>query len=936
MLAKPLRYSDVRGALDDLGEASALKVLQDLEEQAGDVADPVEFIRDRAAAAAPEEGRGDRKRGAGAVGAGGGVVARRVRLLNSSDLLSRPIAYDHVKDALDSVGVSQAMTILKGLEDSAHGVLDPTRYIMAAVKSAGGIVIGALEDDDDVADDVDMGAGGDEFDVPPRKMVKTEFGFQRGGTGTGMGGKTEDLSDRDRIERRVQWLNSNANLVKPLNFARVSDSLESIGVHQSMRVLRRLEECAETVDDPAAFVQELVGRSGWIWSKSDVIDEDARVAKRVQWLNNCGGLLRPIRYAEVADKLDGLKVQHAMVLLRELETSAATIQDPTSFIKTHCDQAGEDEVQAPMPEGSEESAAIQRIVEVNAAGKLAAPIDLLEVSAGLLRLGDDQALKLVAEVAQKGKGVKDPTAFIKFKLKAKLASMGFSLEDEQVADDETKIVRRIEWLNDYGGLVSDIDFGQVAHLLVGLGLEHAMTTLKELEDKKQNILDPTSFIKEAVLSSRKRSTVRASGSSEGMSRRSGATGSDGSEVGSLTNMLGLLNENSATGKPIKFTEVAGALDSLGPQRAYLVLQEMQQKGLGRGDPVQYIRSKASMLKPAKAEVEDEDEGDDVEQITRRVNWLNQFGGFPQKIQTKKVVGALYCLGTSQSMAILKGLQDKGGKVPDPTEYIKAAVQRANGVSSAKPEADPEEAEEDVPDFEEFDHALAEEAEAQADDGEMEGDLPAPSTPPDAVPGELKTKKASAAVQQRVVGAVKGLKKLTSAPTKGRPLVMPKEELHNAESASSRSGLGATSDEKQAECRSYALKQGLRLDAESLKALSRLPFFKAKDIVEECALGGKTRQGISNPSRYITLACERMSGGLGVEQGLAMELAVSLGVVLNNDALDELASIPRKESHSIIREVSRNSEARNAPIDFIQAEVWKCRMSLDARPFPLNT
>merc|ERR1719316_1739576 len=77
-----------------------------------------------------------------------------------------------------------------------------------------------------------------------------------------------------------------------------------------------------------------------------------------------------------------------------------------------------------------------------------------------------------------------------------------------------------------------------------------------------------------------------------------------------------------------------------------------------------------------------------------MNWLNQFGGLVETIKMEEVVGALYCLGVPQSMAILKGLQEKGAKVKDPTQYIKTAVQRANGMVTAKVEPEAEEAEED--------------------------------------------------------------------------------------------------------------------------------------------------------------------------------------------------------------------------------------------------
>jgi len=225
--------------------------------------------------------------------------------------------------------------------------------------------------------------------------------------------------------------------------------------------------------------------------------------------------------------------------------------------------------------------------------------------------------------------------------------------------------------------------------------------------------------------------------------------------------------------------------------------------------------------------------------------------------------------------------------------------------------------------------------------EDEYGLPAPATPPGAA--EFAAEKAA---KQRIPGAVKGLKKLTSAPTKSRPVVMPKIEfralddadgvLDASDTGGGASGsMGVSPQEKMVQCREYALKSGLNLEEEALKALARLPFYRAKDMIEETLLGGKNRQGVSNASRYITVQCQKMSHGLGVEQGIAMELAVSLGVVLNNEGLDELASVPRKEAHGIIREVAKNEDARLEPIEFIRAEVRKCRAQLDARPFPFK-
>lgn len=987
-LSKPLRYSEVRGALEGLGEVSALKILQDLEENASIVPDPVEYIREQVGSADEPMASQKRKVSDMMGGVEDSTVMKRLRRLNNSGQLTESVDAESVRDALTSVGIGQAMTILKGLEDGGDEVLNPTKYIRLAVQNAGGIDMlmddddedeadGPGEPDDDGADEDDQGQ--EEEDVPEdedlddedkgedpisppshHKAVKTELGIKSQGKGCkkgkGKGGKSgkgkgkdnhafwgvnsEDLSEQDRIERRVVWLNHNAPLVKEIDFDEVAESLASIGPQQAMRVLRRLEESAEIVPEPNEFIHDLVGRSGWIWAKTDVIDEDSRVAKRVTWLNKFGGLKQPIRYTEVADLLDALKVQHAMVLLREVETSSHTIGDPTKWIKRQTEKAGIDEVMPPQ-DVDENSAVGQRIAWLNDSGKLAASLEYGQIADGLAQLGEEEAISLISDLEQKGRGVKDPTGFIKFKMKAKLASMGFTLEQGQ--DDETKILKRVDWLNDYGGLMADIDYNQVSQALQTMGIEHAMTILKELEDNRRSILDPTAFIKDAIASSRKRTAVRNAGPVSKTTGPSSQVGAD-EDVATLSTFLGMLNKNSQSAKQIRFSDVAGALDSLGPARALQVLQEMQEKGLGLADPVQYIKSKAAMCRPSSKD-DAAVEGDDVQKIQKRLSWLNQFGALSKKIRSDEVMGALYCLGVPQSMAILKGLQEKGNAVSDPTGYIKAAVQRANGVPDVGTDSydDPEDenaGEVEGEEFTEMDEygggeeafyaaALAEAAE------EDEFGQSAPLTPPGAA--ELA---AEMAQRKRVPGAVHGLKKLTSAPTTSRPITRPKIEFHATDPADQvhhgyKTGLGVTPQEKVIQCRDYASQNGLNLDDGALQALAKLPFYKVKDLIEETLLGGKRRDGVSNASRYITISCQRMSHGLGVEQGIAMELAVSLGVVLNNEALDELASVPRREAHGVIREVAKNEDARTEPLDFIRGEVRKCRAQLDARPFPFK-
>merc|ERR1712151_1482631 len=247
---------------------------------------------------------------------------------------------------------------------------------------------------------------------------------------------------------------------------------------------------------------------------------------------------------------------------------------------------------------------------------------------------------------------------------------------EDSIDDETKILKRIEWLNDYGGLMQDIDYNQVAATLESIGIDHAMTILKELEDKRQGIQDPNVFILNAISSSWKRnaSTVKpAQGKGKVAARpagnRRGAVGGGATDLKTLTGFVGFLNKNSRSKKVIKFSDIASALDSLGSQKAFAVLQDMQERGLGLDDPVTYTRAAAQRSGGITNAPTENVEHDDVGKITKRLNWLNQFGGISKKIKADEVIGALYCLGVPQSMAILRGLQEKGTKVADPTSYI---------------------------------------------------------------------------------------------------------------------------------------------------------------------------------------------------------------------------------------------------------------------------
>ena len=86
----------------------------------------------------------------------------------------------------------------------------------------------------------------------------------------------------------------------------------------------------------------------------------------------------------------------------------------------------------------------------------------------------------------------------------------------------------------------------------------------------------------------------------------------------LSGLVTLLNKSSRSKAQVNFAEIASALDALGPQRAL--------RGLGLDDPVAYIKSKTAVYKPSIAQAQEEEEDtDDVQKLTKKITWVNDFG-----------------------------------------------------------------------------------------------------------------------------------------------------------------------------------------------------------------------------------------------------------------------------------------------------------------------
>ncbi|CAJ1392220.1 unnamed protein product [Effrenium voratum] len=469
-------------------------------------------------------------------------------------------------------------------------------------------------------------------------------------------------------------------------------------------------------------------------------------------------------------------------------------------------------------------------------------------------------------------------------------------------DDDTKVAKRVAWLNKFGHLAQPIDWPEVADLLDSLKVPQAMVLLQELEMQGNKVADPTDFIKRAV-------AVAQVG------------GDEIEPAGSaVTARIAELNESGTLAAPIDIT-VGEDLARLPESDALELLQEVASRGAGVKNPTGAIRFK---LKARLAVL------DDSKILKRsRPAVASAFASKKAKVQQEKPVTPLQAVQQANragSIFEAKKEEEEEQELPEPEQEHEhqEAVDEWWAEEEVVTEDYSEKAEEmDALDQDWFDWAAADEPVKKPRTSAAELGLQALPLP----------RKKEARAAPRVVGGLTGYRQLVPArATAQRSYEGVKQEPESSvqkpapvSGASSR--LPITPQEKMSQVRNYAWKRKLQLNEESLKGLARLPFYRAKDLIEEVILGGRKRQGVNNPSRYIINAVQKLSVGL-VPQGIAMELAVSLGVVLNNDALDELASIPRQESHGIIRELARNPALRGDPMQYIQQEVSKCRDQMD--------
>lgn len=222
-------------------------------------------------------------------------VKRTIGWYNKFGNLTKPIMFKNVMPALDAVGSSEALGILKGLEEKGSSIKDPNAWIMGAAA----------------------------------KMVP-------------------DLDPK--IAKTLGWYNRHGGLQQEIHVAKVKAPLAALSSGQALKILKGLESKASEIKDPTWWILGAIKKAtSNSWSPaqsgggkaaggsfqtdtSDASGLDPKIVKTIAWYNKNGGLAQPIDLAAVAPLFEVMETAVALKVLKGLDGKGSQIQNPTNWL----------------------------------------------------------------------------------------------------------------------------------------------------------------------------------------------------------------------------------------------------------------------------------------------------------------------------------------------------------------------------------------------------------------------------------------------------------------------------------------------------------------------------------------------------------------------------------------------------------------------------
>eukprot|EP00928_Gymnodinium_smaydae_P079327 TRINITY_DN63291_c0_g1_i1.p1 TRINITY_DN63291_c0_g1~~TRINITY_DN63291_c0_g1_i1.p1 ORF type:complete len:560 (+),score=149.14 TRINITY_DN63291_c0_g1_i1:82-1761(+) len=385
-------------AAEGLSTDAVLKILDDLEQNRDNVKNPNAYAT--SAMRKLRQGGGDRSGGGGggsssAGGRGGAPMSgrmqqapdyshltveqadeklrKRIKWLNTQGGFDNALNYAKIVEAADGLEYSGVMMILKQVEEKRDEVKDANAWVCAGLRKEARSAAGA------------QWGGAVDFGPPGYAAAPPMYGQQYAQPlpyeqpmQMAAARQPVDPELKRRISKRVNWLNGNMDFETPLVLEKVleaSDASGGLDGTWAMKVLKDLEEKKDTIRDPTAYVcsafrkHGAAARSaaampaalppapapGWgyapplapaapaavFYDVAPAFDEKA-VRKKIGWLNNKGGFDNALIYDKIIEAVHAANVDSGTVLrvLGQVEEKVGEVKDPNAWVTSALRKSG--------------------------------------------------------------------------------------------------------------------------------------------------------------------------------------------------------------------------------------------------------------------------------------------------------------------------------------------------------------------------------------------------------------------------------------------------------------------------------------------------------------------------------------------------------------------------------------------------------------------
>lgn len=481
----------------------------------------------------------------------------------------------------------------------------------------------------------------------------------------------ETGEDESKIHRRITWLNANVFPDRNINDQALA-AVQSLPVPRGLELLKDVEEKEAKIKNPSGYLKTAVQREGaGVLVAAEAGDGAEKIERRASWLNANVFQDRQID-PEAITAVKSLGSARAMELFKDLEERKDQVQNPSGYLKAAVKReptmARAPMVMAPMARSMAFTAADPQKVQKRATWLNAnvfpdRPIDQ-EAVMMMTSLGTARAMELFKDVEERQEQVRNPSGY----LKTAAQRDGPIQQVYHSNGDDGKIHRRATWLN--GNIFQDRPIDQEAiQALTTVGTARAMALYKEVEEKQEQVKNPSGYLKTAVARDGPVSGYAAPAANVHMQ-------SEREEQSKIQKRITWLNANVFPDRPID-TEATGAMFGLGISRAFELLKEIEGKAQELRNPTGYLKTAAmreGLAPPDQGQGQAAVQSSQEDKVSRRARWLNE-NLFPDRPIDQEAIAAMSSLAMPRAMELFKDVEEKAAQLRNPGGYLKVAVSR---------------------------------------------------------------------------------------------------------------------------------------------------------------------------------------------------------------------------------------------------------------------